>query len=142
MKPWHPALVHFPIALMVAQAALCWLRFYKPNWLSVKQLLASQIVATASLFPAMISGTWEEDQLRNLPENATNMVEQHELSAYVLLFLSSIMLVWMFLRHDQWKAREATLFYITQLINLVLVLLTAHWGGNLVYLFGLGTQVR
>jgi uncharacterized membrane protein len=142
MKPWHPALVHFPVVLLIVQAGLSWLRRYKPEWLSVNQLMVSQVAATASLLPAMISGTWEEDHLKNLAAPAQSLVEQHELSAYALLFASGMLLVWLYLRHDRWKPREETAFCLTQTLNLALVILTAHWGGNLVYIFGLGTQIR
>ncbi len=142
MKPLHPALVHFPIAFVLLQAIIAWLYRYSEKLISKPVLLVGQTAASASILPAMLSGTWEEDKLTELSTLEQQAVNQHETAAYVMLFLGALLFIWLYLRNDRWKSTELTLFCTVQIINLALMLTTSHWGGNLVYLFGIGTSIR
>lgn len=94
MLPFHPLVVHFPIALLTLYALLEFPRFRalleRPYWFYVKAVLV--ITGTLGAVVARQSGESIEDKFANVPRlNA--VVEAHALTANVTLGIFAVLAV-------------------------------------------------
>ena len=134
--PLHPMLVHFPIALfIIALVAEVLSRITKIE--SLHHCAQYLYVLAAIVAPfVVLTGLREADELHlHHP-----VVELHEKFGLLTMWTSlvSLPILWLF------KKKMARHFRLVFLIFLVLivtsVVLGAHYGGRLVYEYGIGTE--
>jgi uncharacterized membrane protein len=136
LRPYllHPAIVHFPIALLLgglaAQAGSLW-----PRGRAALAPVASSLLwaGTLAVWAAVGTGLLAERTAPHVPPAWEVMAEHKELAlwtcgAFTLLALGSIYL----------KRRLPFLLLILWLAAAGLLVVTAQHGGRLVYDFGLG----
>jgi uncharacterized membrane protein len=133
----HPAVVHFPIALLVVSVAL---DFAARRWPALRfsgwVLLALGALAT---IPATITGI-----IAHLPYEETEflpLIERHQYTAFAAtgLFLGLAAWRWRAIRRGDDIAGSA-LYSGLALVGLVLILATGLLGGGLVYDYGIGVR--
>jgi len=134
--PLHPKLVHFPIALIMTALIFELLgRFLKKNPLSEAALLI--YVFAAALTPVVVyTGLGEEARLHlHHP-----LLEEHEKFALLTMWISlaSLPVLW-FLRRASEKVFKNS-FLLLLLILAVTVTVAAHFGGQMVYGYGVGVS--
>ena len=136
MVPWHPSLVHFPIALAVAAAMFQLLALVAgKSQFSVSAIIALAMGSVMAV-AAAITGTAQEEAAKLLPGIGATL-ERHELlgtlgaSAMLALTVSAFYLYM--------KNRLPPRLFLAALTALAILLLaTGHWGGQLVYIYGAG----
>jgi uncharacterized membrane protein len=137
--PLHPALVHFPIALLLTGwlADLAGL-IVKKSWLFHTAFLLL-VLGTLGAVAAVRSGEAEEDRILETPA-IHEVLEEHEESGKLVMwfFLVSTAaragMVW-------WgKPRPGMhlIFVLIWAVGLVLVVRTAYYGGEMVFRHGAG----
>jgi len=132
--PLHPKLVHFPIALFVTA-----LFFEILSRLSKKDLLSKTailIYCFAAIFTPVVvySGLHEEMRIHLNHPVLTNHKNYAFLTMWISLF--SLPILWIILQRAQ-KAFKNFFLIVLIIINLT-VILTAYYGGKMVYEYSVG----
>lgn len=135
----HPALVHFPLALLLcALPAEMYARWRKDEFWQ-KAAFWLLLGGTIGAFLAAISGGWAEDALQ-ISKDVHEKVEQHETTGYLMAWLYAALLVWKILRNTQMGKAEQAIFVGALLAASALLVYTGYLGGELVYTYGAGVK--
>ncbi len=131
--PLHPKLVHFPIALLITALLLDILSrmFKRESWYHAAITLF--VVAAFSSLAALFSGLWEEDRLHL----EHPLLEKHELAAFCTVAITWLGMLMLFLTRKHLLLRRTMITFVL-LIAVIAVVVTAHWGGEMVYEYGVG----
>ncbi|MBI4056330.1 MAG: DUF2231 domain-containing protein [Elusimicrobia bacterium] len=134
----HPAVVHFPIALLSAGVLfqlLAWKR-NRPDWdkIGVYCLGCGAVAALGALGTGLLA----EELAPHIPE-AWRVLGWHERAGYGVVSLSSGLFLWrwkegFFVPHPKW------LYGLLTLLLLGFVSLSGFLGGRLVFEFGMGVK--
>ena len=137
--PFHPMLVHFPIALLfasvlfdIASAALTRDSLREAaQWLLGLGLLGGIVAAIAG---GQAEGAAEKAGV------AEALIETHETLAYLTLGIMTVLLLSRLLLRNRFSTRALVVYFVMATIGLVAISATGHTGGNLVYEHGAGVQ--
>ena len=134
--PFHPVLVHFPIALFISAFIMNLLGIaLKKDFL--QQSAWHIFILAISITPlTVITGLMEENRLHF----KHRILDLHKIFALLTLGTSLISfgLLWLIKRENE-KAFRA-LFLITLLVIIIFVSLAGYFGGRMVYEYGAGVQ--
>lgn len=137
----HPALVHFPIALLSLYAVMELVRFggfsKQEWWLRAKGLLV--VLGTLSSYAATLSGGLAEEMIER-GSGLHDLIEAHETAAGATMFFFTILAVVYVASFVPTKyqsiiirIRDSWLVPILAVAGLVAVFVTGALGGALVY---------
>ncbi len=137
--PWHPALVHYPIALTILAAAFqLWALLGRRDSFFLPALVCLCAAGALGILAAL-TGTAQEQLVEQLP-GIHAALERHEalgnLSAWTL-GLGGLLSVYL---HLKGRLRPR-LFLLALVLAGILVLVTGHYGGRLVYTYGAGVSL-
>jgi len=137
LMPLHPKLVHFPVALFVTALALEALSyFFKKETLHQSAVIVYVLAALTAPLTAW-AGHLEEERL-NLHHP---LMERHETVALLTTWISLVSLPLLGLIQKKWRRYFRAVFFVFLLITAGLVVITAHWGGQMVYVYGVGVDL-
>ena len=141
--PLHPAIVHFPIALITTALILHGIQLWKPNWLGRVVGLWLMGLATIFSIAAVLSGKKEAAKAGEIgyPIETLIFIERHETIGNIVVWGSILFFIgWIYLflkyKNDIRLDRLALAFL---LLLFMIVTLSAYTGGQLVYIHGVGT---
>lgn len=137
--PFHPMLVHFPIALLFASvlfdlASKALMRDSLREgtlWLLGLGLLGGIVAAIAG---GQAEGAAEKAGV------AEALIETHETLAYITLGITAILFLSRLLLRNRFSTRALAAYLVVATLGLVSVSATGHTGGNLVYEHGAGVN--
>ncbi len=137
MIPIHPILVHFPVALLTAYViAAVSAYFFRSDWLEKTAgflLLLGVIAALAAVTTGKIAES-------AIAPPAASVGEMHETFATLTTVLFSALFMLQLRMRNSGNRTLKTVLIALSLVGLVLLILTAYYGGRLVYDFGTGVQ--
>ena len=135
--PFHPNVVHFPIALWtIALLFEILSRLFKKDMLSQAAFL--MYVFACAFIPFVVwSGLMEEDRL-HIHHHVLTMHKNFALIA-MWLALVSLPLLWL-LRQKSAKI-FSNIFLLILLALTIIVSIAAHYGGDMVYKYGVGVSL-
>ncbi|MGH7947928.1 MAG: DUF2231 domain-containing protein [Candidatus Binataceae bacterium] len=140
----HPVADHFTIALLATGVVLdlvgsfastrTWLRY------SALTLIVLGTIATAASF---YTGHWDaeavEDLLSGAPKDA---LEWHEEFGHWILYAFIAIAVWrLAIQAFDFIARTRNIYLVVAVVAVVALFWQGHWGGELVYEYGIGTEL-
>ena len=141
--PLHPAIVHFPIALITTALILHGIQLWKPNWLGRVVGLWLMGLATIFSIAAVLSGQKEASKAGEIgyPTETLIFIERHKTIGNIVVWGSILFFVgWIYLflkyKNDIRLDRLALAFL---LLLFMIVTISAYTGGQLVYIHGVGT---
>ena len=141
--PLHPAIVHFPIALITTALILHGIQLWKPNWLGRVVGLWLMGLATIFSIAAGLSGKKEAAKAGEIgyPTETLILIERHETIGNIVVWGSILFFIgWIYLflkyKNDIRLDRLALAFL---LLLFMIVTISAYTGGQLVYIHGVGT---
>jgi len=141
--PLHPAIVHFPIALITTALILHGIQLWKSNWLGRVVGLWLMGLATIFSIAAVLSGKKEAVKSGEIgyPTETLIFIERHETIGNIVVWGSILFFVgWIYLflkyKNDIRLDRLALAFL---LLLFMIVTISAYTGGQLVYIHGVGT---
>ena len=135
--PIHPLTVHFPIAFLLLAGILFTIELFTRQTTHKTFAWITLLAGVAGAALAVVTGNMAMNGLV-VNETIGETVEQHELLAYLVLWLFGIFAVWGFLRRNATVKAERIAFVLLFWLGIGLVAYTAHLGGTLVYELGAG----
>ena len=132
MFPIHPIIVHFPIALIFTSAVFFSLEFLteNPRWgiTGFWVLLGGGMGAALGI----VSGNIDYSALI-LTNELKAISSLHETLAWVITWVTAMLLVWYYLRRKKQNRMEKIIFLFLLYLNVGGVGFTAWLGGTMVY---------
>jgi uncharacterized membrane protein len=140
MQNIHPMIVHFPIALLFLAGIfeLVYLFLRKPEFDLVGRWLLYLGTIGAGL--AALSG-WLGEQTVAPVAAAHDVIEKHQRFAYFTLGISALLSFWRAATQPRGGPRPRPLFAAGLVVLLTLLWYTGHEGGELVFEYGVGTEM-
>jgi uncharacterized membrane protein len=135
----HPALVHFPIALLIAAGG-----FYAWGWWQQREELSQSgwylhLAGLAGAVLAIFSGLSAQGGL-DLSEEVDSYLQNHTLLGYLVAWLFALLAIWRYLRGNKGSQGERVAFLAAFLLSLGVMAYSAWLGGHMVYAHGVGVQ--
>ena len=134
--PFHPVVVHFPIALFMSALflKLCGLTFRKE---SLQNTAFYLYVFAALITPWVVrSGSWEADRLHlHHP-----LLDAHERFALYTMWSSLIALPVLYFIRKEFPKYFSMIFLVFLIVTASCVVLTGDRGGRMVYEYGAGMK--
>lgn len=131
----HPAWVHFPIALLIAGAAVELVSRLRPQGRQALSAVASWSLWLGALAAAIAAGLgYLAEETANHVPDAWQVMARHQLLGYWTAGVFAALALWRW----RWPQRWPRLFLAAWLCALALLVLTAKKGGELVYTYGMG----
>ena len=114
--PLHPAIVHFPIALITTALILHGIQLWKPNWLSRVVGLWLMGLATIFSIAAVLSGQKEAAKAGGIgyPTETLILIERHETTGNIVVWGSIVFFVgwvYLFLKYKDDLRLDSCLLY-------------------------------
>ena len=136
-KPFllHPAVVHFPIALLLTGLAGAWVAAWSKRWAWLADAVSWLLwLGTASAWVTGGLGLLAENTAPHVPP-AWETLATHETLAYWTVGLFTALSLWRWFFRDRWPR----LFLLAWLAAAGVLLATAYHGGELVFTHNMGT---
>jgi uncharacterized membrane protein len=144
LNDWHPYLIHFPIALITMAFLFQAVRVLKPLVMPRTVSLWLLIWAEVLSFWAGQTGEKAAATLASpLPATIMDLLNRHELMANLTIWGSLLLVIaWSYLQLKGINQRLIDILALAGLGTLtIMVAVTAHWGGQLVYHYSVGTML-
>jgi uncharacterized membrane protein len=138
--PFHPMLVHFPIALLVMSvvfdaAGQIWKRESFQESGFCLHLIGLIGGAAAAFVGHLAEEAAEEAGI------AESLIERHETLALTTLGIFFFLFVWRLLLRNKFTGQMIRVYFFVATIGLGTLAATGHFGGNLVFEHGAGVQI-
>ena len=135
----HPAIVHFPIALLVVAALLAIVTLVnkKESW---KNWMFKNLVLGLVFLPlAIIAGLVEEQSLQH-SEAIHSVLMIHKYNGFAILLVYSILTIWFWRRKNSIQSKEYTAWALCLLLATGLLSYQGYLGGKMVFDLGAGVK--
>jgi uncharacterized membrane protein len=142
--PLHPAIVHFPIVLLLIGAAGAVVSVFTERW-NVRKWTALLLIGGAlGAFAATWSGNQAKETVGTLTESAETLLDNHEELAEtarnIAIFAGFVGLVSAFVKlKGSLRHMPTVATAVLSLICVCYIVAAAHLGGKMVYQHGVGT---
>lgn len=140
----HPLADHFTLALLATGVLFDLVATFAPSriWLRYSALtlmILGAIAAAASFY----TGHWDaeavEEFLSGTPKDA---LEWHEEFGHWILYTFIAIAVWrLAIQAFDFAARTRQIYLVVAVLAVIALFWQGHWGGELVYTFGIGTEL-
>jgi uncharacterized membrane protein len=139
LLPFHPRVVHFPIALSIVGALFIVVGLLRrqDRWTGYGQI--TLLLGWLGIMAAVVTGLIDQT---NAPQNAdvAAVINQHITVGIALLVAVGLALYWP-LRNKKLWSTSSRWGYLALLVVIVVLVLVEGWlGGKLVYHFGVGVS--
>ncbi|MEO0470086.1 MAG: DUF2231 domain-containing protein [Bacteroidota bacterium] len=140
--PLHPALVHFPIALLVVSGGFYVVAVWQNNQPEVpKTAFVLHLLGMIGMVLAIFSGLQAEGDAQ-LTEEVDAILGRHEILGYGVLWMYGMLYVWHYLRKGKQTQTEKIIFVLVFVGISLAMLYSASLGGELVYQHGIGVDIN
>jgi uncharacterized membrane protein len=135
---WHPAIVHFPIALFLAGLLLDLVGYLKKNRTLLFAGWYNLVLAAATSVLAILTGFWATINLKLPLSSATGTFGMSLIGTHILLAMLSTIIMWVMVslrvhRHEEMQTANRILYYTLAFACFVLISYAGHLGGEYVY---------
>jgi uncharacterized membrane protein len=127
---YHPAIVHFPIALFIAGLLLDLIGYRKKNPQLLYAGWINLVFAAVTTFGALLSGFVATRQMK-IP--ISGLIQQHMIYAIAGTVIMWIMVALRIHRHEKMSKGLRTVYYLAAIAGLALISWSGHLGGVFVY---------
>jgi uncharacterized membrane protein len=135
----HPAIVHFPIALLTVAAFFAVISLVSKKELFKALAFWNLLLGVIGAITAVLTGLMEE---RTLVHNVAihKILEKHEMNGILILVLSFTLLTWYLVRKNKFRKNEYILWVLFLVISAAMTFYQGYLGGKMV--FGEGAGVK
>jgi uncharacterized membrane protein len=140
----HPVADHFTIALLATGVLLDLAASFAPSriWLRYAALTLMILGASAAA-ASFYTGHWDAERVEKfLSGTAKDALEWHEDFGHWILYTFIAIAVWrLAIQAFEFVARTRQIYLAVAVLAVIALFLQGHWGGELVYTFGIGTEL-
>lgn len=126
----HHMTVHFPIALLIVAGGIYLFALFRPEHPYSPAAFLLHILGTLGIGVSILSGNQVKSEIE-VGSPAADILDQHEIWAYVMLWLFGMLLLWRYLRLKKITKMEERLFSLVFLLAIGMMVYSAFLGGNL-----------
>ena len=135
--PLHPRFVHFPIALLMVGSVVLVLSLH-PRLRNIRDVgWLNLLLGWIALFPAIASGLIDQARAPTT-EEVTRLINQHITGGIALVVIFGYALYEWLRRRDILDRPERWRVLVPLGLGIAVLVITAQWGGQLVYVFNVG----
>lgn len=131
----HPAIVHFPIALLIVVAILGIISLFKETLFLKRMIFWLLVMAILFAVLAIASGLYEENRIAH-NEAIHEIMEKHETNAFIVAGYFVALFIWFWLRKMITHKVEYTIWVILAVAGCGLLAYQNDLGGKMVYEHG------
>jgi len=135
----HPAIVHFPIALLSIAAIFAVLSLFIKRDFFKQAAFWNLLIGVIAAAGAVLTGLMEERELVH-NDAIHEVLEKHEFNGFFILVLSFVLLTWAWVRKNRFMKLEYFSWVFALVLLSVTVFYQGYLGGKMV--FGLGAGVK
>src|SRR5688572_5385091 len=135
----HPAIVHFPVALISVAAIFAVLSLFRNKDFFKKIAFWNLFIGTIGALAAVLSGLMELKHLVH-DDAIHTILEKHEYTGFAILILSLTLLTWYWIRKNKFGQKEYTAWVLFLVLGLLMVTYQGYLGGRMVFEKGAGVE--
>jgi uncharacterized membrane protein len=139
LTPFHPRVVHFPIALSIVGALFIVIGTIRSQerWTGYGQV--SLLLGWFGIMVAVVTGLIDQTKAPQT-EAVSAVINQHITAGIALLVTVGLALYWPLRNKKLWQSSARWGYVALLAVIIVLVLIEGWLGGKLVYQFGVGVE--
>src|SRR5687768_5091426 len=139
MVKLHPAIVHFPVALISIAALFAVLSLFRKKEFFKEVAFWNLLIGTLGALAAVLTGLME---LKGLVHDDAihSILEKHEFTGFAILILSLTLSAWFWLRRNKFSNNEYKGWVVSLLLGLAMVTYQGYLGGRMVFEKGAGVK--
>jgi uncharacterized membrane protein len=135
----HPAIVHFPIAMLTFSTFVGVYNLFRPSPFLTDLLFWLIAAGVISSFAGIISGLTDESFLK-FHADQKRLLQLHELTGYLTVFIYTGLLFWLIIRKKQLNGREMYIYNLVSVAACIILIYQGYIGGEMVYKNGIGVE--
>jgi uncharacterized membrane protein len=137
--PLHPAIVHFPVALLSLAAFFAVISLFKKREFFKEIAFWNLLAGVIGAIAAVLTGLIEEQSLVH-NDAIHQLLEKHELNGFAILVLSFSLLTWIWVRKTKVGRREYMVWVFCLVLGTGMVFYQGWLGGKMVFEQGAGVK--
>jgi uncharacterized membrane protein len=135
----HPAIVHFPVALISIAALFALISLFVKRDLFKEVAFWTLLVGVIGAIGAVITGLIEEQNLVHT-EEIHKLLTKHRFNGIGILILAFALLTWLWVRKRKFGKSEYTIWTLFLVIGTAAILYQGWLGGRMVFEQGAGVK--
>ena len=135
----HPAIVHFPVALLSIAALFAVISLFKKNDFFKIAAFWNLLFGVIGAVAAVLTGLIEEQNLIH-NEEVHQILVKHKFNGLAIMILSQILLTWYWVRKNKFKRNEYILWVSSLVIGTVMIIYQGYLGSQMVFEEGAGVK--
>jgi uncharacterized membrane protein len=135
----HPAIVHFPIALLTIAALFGLISLFTKKEFFKEVAFWNLLLGVIGAIAAVLTGLIQEQTLVH-NEEIHQILVKHEMNGFIILILSFTLLTWAWVRKNKFTRKEHSLWVLFLLIGTSLIFYQGFLGGKMVFEHGAGVK--
>jgi uncharacterized membrane protein len=135
----HPAIVHFPIALLLVAALFAVISLFEKDGFFKKVAFWNLLLGVIGAMIAVVTGLVEEQTLVH-DEEVHQILVKHKFNGLAVMIFSQILLIWYWVRKNKLGRVEYILWTSLLAIGTAMVIYQGFLGGKMVFDKGAGVK--
>jgi len=135
----HPAIVHFPVALLASAALFAVISLFRKSDFFKIAAFWNLLLGVTGAIAAVLTGLIEEQNLVH-NEEVHQILVKHKFSGFAIMILSQILLTWYWIRKNKFSRNEYVLWVSSLVIGTAMIIYQGYLGGRMVFDKGAGVK--
>jgi uncharacterized membrane protein len=135
----HPAIVHFPVALLSTAALFAVISLFRKNDFFKRAAFWNLFLEVIGAIAAVLTGLIEEQNLIH-NEEIHQILIKHKFTGFAIMILSQILLTWYWVRKNKFGRKEYVLWVLFLVIGTAMIIYQGFLGGRMVFEEGAGVK--
>lgn len=135
----HPAIVHFPVALLSIAALFAVISLFGKNDFFKRAAFWNLLLGVIGAIAAVLTGLIEEQNLIH-SEDIHQVLVKHKYTGFAIMILSQILLTWYWVRKNKYGRKEYVLWVSLLVIGTGMIIYQGFLGGEMVFDKGAGVK--
>jgi uncharacterized membrane protein len=135
----HPAIVHFPVALLSIAALFAVVSLLVKKEFFKEVAFWTLLLGVIGAIAAVLTGLIEEQNLVH-SEEIHKLLVKHKFTGFGILILSFSLLTWVWVRKTKFGKREYILWVLFLVLGTVMIFYQGWVGGRMVFELGAGVK--
>jgi uncharacterized membrane protein len=135
----HPAIVHFPIALISIAALFAVISLFAKKEFFKEVAFWNLLLGVIGAIAAVLTGLIEEQNLAH-NEDIHRILVKHKFTGFTILIVSFALLTWLWVRKNKFGRREYILWTVFLVLGTAVIFYQGFLGGRMVFEQGAGVK--